>query len=96
MGKMWAKCPGSILRGLFFQNCSGKTQNEKLVVAAGMRRTFTRGGATVVFEVRAVFAFVVFGASAVVVCGQVEAGRSIVTRVGRAVIDIQLEQKDIE
>lgn len=53
---------------------------------------FTRGGATVVFEVRAVFALVVLRASAVVVCGQVETGRSILTRVGRAVIDIQLAE----
>lgn len=43
------------------QQCSGKrTKSEKLVaVAGGRRRTFTRGGATVVFEVRAVFALVV-------------------------------------
>lgn len=53
---------------------------------------FTRGGATVVFEVRAVFALVVLGAGAVVVCGQVEAGRSVLTRVRGAVIDIQLAE----
>lgn len=52
--------------------------------------TFARGGATVVFEVGAVFALVVLGAVAVVVGGQVEAGRPVLTRVGRAVIDIQL------
>lgn len=56
----------------------------------GAGRTFARGGATVVFEVGAVFAFVVFGAVAVVIGGQVEAVRSVLTRVGRAVIDIQL------
>lgn len=72
-----------------------KTTSAKLVVIAGRRRTFTRGGATVVFEVRAVFAFVVLGASAVVVCGQVEAGRSVLTRVRGAVIDIQLGQKKV-
>jgi len=65
------------------------------VVVAGGRRTFARGNATVVFEVGAVFAFVVLRASAEVVCGQVEAGRSILTRVGRAVIDIQLGQKHV-
>lgn len=43
-----------------------------------------------VFEVGAVFALVVLWAGTVVVCGQVEAGRSVLTRVGRAVIDIQL------
>lgn len=53
---------------------------------------FTCGGATVVFEVRAVLALVVLRAGAVVVCGQVEAGRSVLTRVGRAVIDIQLAE----
>lgn len=63
------------------------------MVVGGWRRTFTRGGATVVFEVRAVFALVVLRASAVVVCCQVEAGCSILTRVGRAVINIQLGQK---
>lgn len=63
---------------------------EKLKVTGGGRRTFTCGCATVVFEVRAVFALVVFGASAVVVCGQVEAGCAVLTRVGRAIIDIQL------
>lgn len=66
------------------------------MVIAGRRCTFTSRGATVVFEVRAVFALVVFRASAVVVCGQVEAGRSVLTRVGRAVIDIQLGKKGIE
>lgn len=60
------------------------------------RRTFTRGGATVVFEVRAVLALVVLRAGAVVVCGQVEAGGSVLTWVGRAVIDIQLRQRGIE
>jgi len=73
-----------------------KTKREKVVVTAGRRRTFTRGGATVVFEVGAVLALVVLGAGAVVVCGQVEAGRSILTRVGRAIIDIQLWQKGME
>lgn len=67
-----------------------------MLVIAGWRRTFTCGGATVVFKVRAVFALVVFWASAVVVGGQVEAGCTILTRVGRAVIDIQLGQKGIE
>lgn len=56
----------------------------------GAGRTFARGGATVVFEVGAVFALVVFRAVAVVVGGQVEAVRSILTWVGQAVIDIQL------
>lgn len=51
-------------------------------MVAGRRCTFARGGATVVFEVGAVFALVVFWASAVVVCGQVEAVRSVLTRVG--------------
>lgn len=45
-----------------------------------------------VFEVRAVFAFVVLRACAVVICGQVEAGCSVLTRVGGAVIDIQLAE----
>lgn len=58
-----------------------------------MKGTFTRGDATVVFEMRAVFAFVVLWASAEVVRGQVEAGRTVLTRVGGAVIDIQLGQK---
>lgn len=48
----------------------------------GAGRTFARGGATVVFEVGAVFALVVFGAVAVVVGGQVKAQRSVLTRVG--------------
>lgn len=65
------------------------------MVTACRRRTFTRGGATVVFEVRAIFALVVLWARAEVVCGQVEAGRSILTRVGQAVIDIQLGQRGI-
>lgn len=52
------------------------------MVVAGRRRTFTRGGATVVFEVGAVLALVVLRARAVVVCGQIEAGRSVLTRVG--------------
>lgn len=56
----------------------------------GAGRTFACGGATVVFEVGAVFALVVFGAVTVVVGGQVEAVRAVLTRVGRAVIDIQL------
>lgn len=73
-----------------------KTKSKTLGVIAGRGRTFTRGGATVVFEVRAVFTLVVLWASAVVVCGQVVAGRSVLTRVGRAVIDIQLGQKGIE
>lgn len=63
------------------------------MVVAGAGRTFARGGSTVVFEVGAVFALVVFWAIAVVVCGQVEAGRSVLTRVGGAVIDIQLRAK---
>lgn len=50
--------------------------------AEGVGLTFAGGGATVVFEVGAVFALVVFGAVAVVVGGQVEAGRSVLTRVG--------------
>lgn len=66
------------------------------MVAACRRRTFTCGGATVVFKVRAVFALVVLWASAVVVSGPVEAGGAILTRVGGAVIDIQLGQKGIE
>lgn len=45
-----------------------------------------------IFEVGAVFALVVLWAGAVVVCGQVEAVRSVLTRVGRAVIDIQLAE----
>lgn len=72
------------------QKCSGKRQSEKLVVTVGRRHTFTCGGATVVFEVRAVLALIVFGAVAVVVCGQVEAGGSVLTRIWGAVIDIQL------
>lgn len=63
------------------------------MVVAGAGRTFARGGATVVFEVGAVFTLVVFWASAEVVCGQVEAGRSVLTRVRGAVIDIQLRAK---
>lgn len=43
-----------------------------------------------VCEVGAVFPLVVLGAVAVVVGGQVEAGRAVLTGVGRAVIDIQL------
>lgn len=79
------------------QSSPGKRQRAKsLWLLGGSRRTFTRGGATVVFEVRAVFALVVLRASTVVVCGQVEAGRSILTWVRRAVIDIQLRQKGIE
>lgn len=57
------------------------------------RRTFARGGATVVLKVRTVFALVVLWAGAVVVCGQVEADCSILTRVGQAVINIQLWKK---
>lgn len=79
-----------------YRNVLEKDRAKKLVVIADRRRTFTRGGATVVFEVRAVFALVVLRASAVVVCGQVEAGRPVLTRVGRTVIDIQLGQKGIE
>lgn len=45
-----------------------------------------------VFEVGAVFTLVVLRAGAVVVRGPVEAGRSVLTRVGRAVIDIQLAE----
>lgn len=70
---------------------------ETLVVRAGRggrvlggRRTFTRGGSAVVFEVGAVLALVVLWAGTEVVCGQVEAGRPVLTRVGGAVIDIQL------
>lgn len=59
-------------------------------VRGGHGRTFARGGATVVCEVGAVFPLVVLGAVAVVVGGQVEAGRAILTRVEQAVIDIQL------
>lgn len=73
-----------------------KTKSGKLVVTAGRKRTFTRGGATVIFEVRAVLALVVLRAGTVVVGGQVEAVRSVLTRVGRAVIDIQLGQRGIE
>lgn len=62
-------------------NCSG---------GEGAGLTFAGGGATVIFEMRAVLALVVFGAVAVVVGGQVEAGCSVLTRVGRTVIDIQL------
>lgn len=69
---------------------------KKLVVVACRRRTFTCGGATVVFKVRAVFALVVLWAGAVVVGGQVEAVSAVLTRVGGAVIDIQLGQKGIE
>lgn len=58
--------------------------------AGGAVHTFARGGATVVFKVGAVLALVVLGAVTVVVSGQVEARRSVLTRVGRAVIDIQL------
>lgn len=68
-------------------------KTKSLVVIAGRARTFARGGATVVFEVRAVFPLVVLWASAVVVGGQVEAGRSVLTWVGGAVIDIQLSRK---
>lgn len=57
------------------------------------RRTFARGGATVVLKVRTVFALVVLWAGAVVVCGQVEADCSVLTRVGQAVINIQLWKK---
>lgn len=57
------------------------------------RHTFARGGATVVLEVRAVFALVVLWAGAVVVCGQVEADCPVLTRVGQAVINIQLWKK---
>lgn len=49
-----------------------------------------------VFEVRAVLALVVLGAGAEIIGGQVEAGRSVLTGVGRAVIDIQLEQRGIK
>lgn len=73
-----------------------KTKSKTLAVIAGRGRTFTCGGATVVFEVRAVFTLVVLRAGAVVVCGQVEAACPVLTRVGRAVIDIQLRQKGIE
>ena len=55
--------------------------------------TFAGGGATVVFKVGAVFTLVVLWASAVVVRGQVEAQCSVLTRVGGAVIDVQLRQK---
>lgn len=78
--------------------CSGKRQaakSRRLLQATG-GRTFTCGGATVVFEVGAVLALVVLRAGAVVVGGQVEAGRAVLTRVGRAVINIQLGEKGIE
>lgn len=71
-------------------------KTKSLVVIAGRARTFTRGGATVVFEVRAIFPLVVLWASAVVVGGPVEAGRSVLTWVGGAVIDIQLSQKGMK
>lgn len=45
-----------------------------------------------VLEVRAVFALVVLWAGAVVVCGQVEADCPVLTRVGQAVINIQLAE----
>lgn len=56
-------------------------------------RTFACGGATVVFKVGAVFTLVVLRASTVVVRGQVEARRSVLTRVGGAIIDVQLRHK---
>lgn len=59
----------------------------------GGRRTFACGGATVVFKVGAVFTLVVLRAGAVVVGGQVEAQCSVLTRVGGAIIDVQLRQK---
>lgn len=59
----------------------------------GGGHTFACGGATVVFEVRAVFPLVVVRASAVVVRGQVEAGRSVLTGVGGAIIDVQLRER---
>lgn len=55
--------------------------------------TFACGGATVIFKVGAVFPLVVLRASAVVVRGQVEARCSVLTRVGGAIIDVQLRQK---
>lgn len=98
MAKTWpySQFYYSTLRGSPYSNALEKDKEQKLAVIAGRRRTFARGGATVVFEVRAVLALVVLRAGTVVVCGQVEAGRSVLTRVGRAVIDIQLGQKGIE
>ncbi len=98
MAKTW---PHSVfyyrmLRRSPFRNVLQKDKSKKPVVTACKKRTFTCGGTTVVFEVGAVFALVVLRAGAVVVCGQVEAGRSVLTRVGGAVIDIQLGQKGIE
>ena len=52
--------------------------------------TFAGGGAAVVLEVGAVLALVVLRTGAVVVVGQVEAGRAVLTRVGQAVVYVQL------
>lgn len=99
MGKIGTKCSGIFTaaqdsdRLTVEKKHREKKKEKRLVVFAGAGRTFARGGATVVFEVGAVFTLVVFWASAVVVRGQVEAGRSILTRVGGAVIDIQLRAK---
>lgn len=51
-----------------------------VIVVSG--RTFTSGGTTVVFEVRAVLALVVLRAGTVVVSGSVKAGCPILTGVG--------------
>lgn len=98
MGKICTECSGifTALRSPYSgkkKKTIGKKKEKRLVVVEDAGRTFARGGATVVFEVGAVFTLVVFWASAVVVCGQVEAGRSVLTRVGGAVIDIQLMAK---
>lgn len=71
----------------------GTVAFSNLVLRADGTLTFTRGGPAVIFEVRAVLALVVLGAGAVVVRGQVEARCSVLTRVGRAVIDIQLGER---
>lgn len=66
---------------------------KRRMVCLGKRGcTFACGGATVVFKVGAVFALVVLRASAVVVRGQVEARRSVETRVRGAIVDVQLRQ----
>lgn len=85
---------------------NGMQQADRLTWAfkAGLKRdtesrlrflTFARRRSTVVLQVGAVLAFVVFGTFAQVVRGQVETLRAVLTRVGLAVIDVQLHRGKI-
>lgn len=54
-------------------------------------RTFTGGGAAVVFKVRAVLAFIVLRTLAKIVAGTVVALGTVLARIGLAIIYVQLQ-----